>query len=354
MGIAVLSLPTSGVDVLVLSYRPMAEASSLRPVYLICGSDRPKVRRAVDRLRRRVVAEAGSDLNVTSVRRGRSGRAQTAQSRRAEVLAAALATLQTPSFIPGLRLVLVTNGHRWLAKDRQALVAYLDDPMPDTVARRRGRHVRQGRRPVQGRRRSTARCCASTCRSAHELPAWVRDRATRRAGLAPRRPPRRGTCSRSSGEDPERLERELDKLAAYCRGQEATVEAIDAVCSRVRSRPRCSTSWTPSATATAARPSAGSRRSTPPARTRSACSTRSCATCGCSSRPWTGRRREPVKPTDLAKAARRPPVHGHEARIEQHRSYDRRAHRTAPLRRWPTPTRRCEGERSSPSRAPAG
>ena len=42
----------------------MADAAPLLPAYLIIGTDRPKVRRAVARLRQRVVDEAGSDLNV--------------------------------------------------------------------------------------------------------------------------------------------------------------------------------------------------------------------------------------------------------------------------------------------------
>ena len=38
----------------------MADAPSLLPAYLIIGTDRPKVRRAVARLRQRVIEEAES------------------------------------------------------------------------------------------------------------------------------------------------------------------------------------------------------------------------------------------------------------------------------------------------------
>jgi DNA polymerase III delta subunit len=44
----------------------MSESAPLKPVYLIVGNDRPKVRRAVQKLRRRVIAESGSDINVAS------------------------------------------------------------------------------------------------------------------------------------------------------------------------------------------------------------------------------------------------------------------------------------------------
>ena len=205
----------------------MAEASTLRPVYLICGSDRPKLRRAVDRLRRRVIAEAGSDLNVTSFDVGEADERQTAQSRRTEVLAAVLATLQTPSFIPGLRLVLVSNGHRLLAKDRQPLVAYLDDPMPDTVLAVEGDTFGKDDALFRAVKKH-GEVLRFDLPKRHELPAWVRDRARAR------RLPLDVSVARHLlalvGEEPERLERELDKLAAYCRGQEVTVEAIDAVC----------------------------------------------------------------------------------------------------------------------------
>jgi DNA polymerase III subunit delta len=212
----------------VLSYRLMAEGNPLRLAYLICGSDRPKVRRAVERLRRRVVAESGSDLNVTVFDVGEAEERQTAQAKRAEVLAAMLATLDTPSFIPGLRLVLVTNGHRWLAKDRQALVRYLEDPMPDAVLAVEG--------DTFGKDDALFKAVAKRGEvlrydlpKRHELPGWVRERARSR------HLPLDAAAARHLlavvGEDPDRLERELDKLAAYCRGQEATADAIDAVCS---------------------------------------------------------------------------------------------------------------------------
>ena len=211
-----------------LSYRPMAEATSLRSAYLICGSDRPKVRRAVERLRRRVVAEAGSDLNVSVFDVGEADERQTAQSKRADVLSAALAALQTPSFIPGLRLVLVTNGHRWLAKDRQALVAYLDDPMPDTVLAVEGDTFGKDDALFKAVKKH-GEVLRYDLPKRHELGTWVRERARAR-GLGLDAAAARHLLA-LVGEDPERLEGELDKLAAYCRGQEATVEAIDMVCS---------------------------------------------------------------------------------------------------------------------------
>ena len=42
----------------------MSEPAPLKPAYLIVGNDRPKVRRAVARLKRRVADDTGGDLNI--------------------------------------------------------------------------------------------------------------------------------------------------------------------------------------------------------------------------------------------------------------------------------------------------
>ena len=98
----------------------MSPTDHLDPAYLIVGTDRPKVRRAVGRLRARVIAESGSDLGITVF----DAELHSAD----EVVEAA----STPAFTLGTRLLLVLNADKWKAKDRKALAAYLDDPMPDT------------------------------------------------------------------------------------------------------------------------------------------------------------------------------------------------------------------------------
>ena len=98
----------------------MADPAPLLPAYLILGTDRPKVRRAVARLRQRVIDEAGSDLNVVML---------DAEQDKVEALIDAAAS---PGLTFGTRLLLVLNGHKWNAKARQQIVAYLQDPMPDT------------------------------------------------------------------------------------------------------------------------------------------------------------------------------------------------------------------------------
>lgn len=200
-----------------LSFGPTVSAPKpLKPAYLICGSDRPKVRRALARLRQRVVAESGSDLNVAVF--------EAASTPAAAVVEAAA----TPSFVLGTRLLLVTGAHRYTLRERQALVAYLKEPMPDTVLGVEGETFARDDALLKAVSR-VGEVLRYDLPKGHELARWVRERgeAHRLAiGAAEAR-----HLLALAGDEPERLEREIEKLAAYCRGGPATVAAIDAVCS---------------------------------------------------------------------------------------------------------------------------
>jgi DNA polymerase III subunit delta len=211
----------------------MAQRAPLKPAYLIFGSDRVKVRRAVARLRRRVVDESGSDLNVTIVSVGSADAEQRAAARRKEALDETLAALRTPSFALGTRLVLVTGGHRWQAKERQALLEHIDDPMPDTVLAVEGDTFGKDDvlvKALGGLRAGNDQVLSYQLPKRFALAGWLRETAAKEHKLAIG-PNEAKRLLALVGEDPERLEREIEKLAAYCRGEPATDEAIDAVCS---------------------------------------------------------------------------------------------------------------------------
>jgi DNA polymerase-3 subunit delta len=198
----------------------MAERSPLKPVYVIFGDDRPKVRLAVARLRGRVVAESGSDLNVATFDAER------------DPASAVVDAASTPSFALGTRLILVANGHRWKAKDRQAMVAYANDPMPETVVAVEGETFGKDDALVKalgGVKPGNERVLSFAVPKRAERAGWVRKQAaSHRLAMGPAEARH---LIAVSGEDPERLDREIEKLAAYCRGGPATIEAIDAVCS---------------------------------------------------------------------------------------------------------------------------
>ncbi|HST25484.1 MAG TPA: DNA polymerase III subunit delta [Gaiellaceae bacterium] len=89
----------------------------LKPVYLIAGTDRPKVERAVERLRAHFDNEAVERLFASEA----SGE---------EVVASCNAL---GLFGGGRRLVLVDSVDRWKAADVKAVADYLRSPTPETV-----------------------------------------------------------------------------------------------------------------------------------------------------------------------------------------------------------------------------
>jgi DNA polymerase-3 subunit delta len=196
----------------------MSAPEPLKPAYLIFGSDRPKVRRALARLRGRVEHETGSDLNVTVL---------DAQGLPPEAVVEAACT---PGFTLGTRLLLVVNAHHWKAAQRRLLVGYLEDPMPDTCLAIEGETFAKD----DALRKAVTRVgdvLAFDLPKKYEMAGWVRARA-KAHGLPMNLAVARHLLDRC-GADPrhgERLEREIEKLALYCHGAEASAGDVDAVC----------------------------------------------------------------------------------------------------------------------------
>jgi DNA polymerase-3 subunit delta len=92
-------------------------AEELKPAYLLAGTDRPKVDRALQRLR----ARFGDDAVETHSAHDASG---------ADVVSAANAL---GLFAGDGRLIVVTGVEAWKAEDAKALAAYLKEPAPATT-----------------------------------------------------------------------------------------------------------------------------------------------------------------------------------------------------------------------------
>jgi DNA polymerase III delta subunit len=192
-------------------------------VYLIVGSDRPKVRRALQRLRERAVRESGSDINITTVD-VESG-AQAAAGLQAVLDAAA-----SPGLALGARVIIVGGAHHLRAAERRQLVAYIQDPTPETTLALEAEKLAKDDALYKAVQKHGS-VLAFDLPKKHEMAGWVRKAAAGKGfALSPAAAKHLlDVC----GEDPshaERLEREVEKLAAYCRGGEATAKDVDAVC----------------------------------------------------------------------------------------------------------------------------
>jgi DNA polymerase III subunit delta len=92
-------------------------ANELKPVYLITGGDRPKIQRALRRLRDRIGEDATELLSAQEV----NGDDTVAACNALGLLGG------------GGRLVIVEDVDRWKAADTKAITAYLGSPAPETV-----------------------------------------------------------------------------------------------------------------------------------------------------------------------------------------------------------------------------
>ena len=178
----------------------------LKPVYLITGSDHPKVARAVRRLRERVGRDAMETLNA-------------AESAGEDAVGACNAL---GLFGEGTRLVVVEEVERWRAADVKAVAAYLGSPAPGTVLALVGDGIKADA-PL-------AKACAKAgdvlryeAPRKRDLPAWVADQFTRRGARADSDACR--ALAELVGDDLEALAEEVEKLATWAGGE--TIGADD-------------------------------------------------------------------------------------------------------------------------------
>jgi DNA polymerase III subunit delta len=183
--------------------------AALKPVYLLAGSDRPKVERAVERLRSHFDPEAVERLFASDS----SG----------EEVVAACNSLGL--FGGGSRLVLVGGVDRWKAADAKEIADYLRSPTPDTVLALVGEEVKK--------ESALAKACAKAGDLlVYEMPrrnlaAWVADQFARVGARAD--PEACRMLVELVGDDLVDLSSEVGKLATWADGdeiREADVEAL--------------------------------------------------------------------------------------------------------------------------------
>jgi DNA polymerase-3 subunit delta len=193
-----------------------AVATELKPVYLIVGGDRPKIQRAIRRLRDRIGDESTELLSALEVN-GED----------------AVAACNSPVlFGSGQRLVVVADVDRWKAADAKAVADYLGAPAPDTVLALVGEETKKSS--------ALAKACAKAGEilvydiSKRRLPEWVAKQLADRGVDADVEACR--LLVEIVGEDSEELATEVDKLATWAGGDPIgvpEVEALAAGCAQI-------------------------------------------------------------------------------------------------------------------------
>ncbi len=183
--------------------------SELKPVYLLTGSDRPKIGRALQRLRARVGEDAIEQLDAPPA---------TADD--------AVAACNALGFFSAeARLVIVTAVDKWKAADVKALGAYLESPAPGTVLALVADELKADS-PLGKLVAKRGDVLAFSVQK-KGLQSWVAEQF-KAAGVRAE-PEASAALVQLVGDDLHRLASEVDKLATWARGEpigEREVEAL--------------------------------------------------------------------------------------------------------------------------------
>ena len=184
-------------------------AAELKPVYLLSGTDRPKIEEALRRLRARV-GEGGREVLSAPETSGED----------------AVAACNAPGlFATGARAVVVQQVESWKAADVKAVAAYLGDPAPSTVLALVGSGLKKDS-PL-------GKACAKVGEllfydvPKSKLPSWVAERFSALGGNADREACR--LLVEIVGDNVTELETEIEKLVTWAAGETVDASAVEAL-----------------------------------------------------------------------------------------------------------------------------
>jgi len=175
-------------------------ASELKPVYLLTGTDRPKIARAVRRLRDRFGDDSTEHLSARD-------------SSAADVVASCNAL--------GLfgggdgRLVIVGDVHTWKAPEVKELTAYLASPSPETVLALVAEELKSDSALTKAVAKVGQVLAYDVPK--RKLPEWVGEQFTRSGARAT--PAACRALVEIVGDDLDELTTEVDKLATWAGGE---------------------------------------------------------------------------------------------------------------------------------------
>ncbi len=182
-------------------------ANELKPVYLLTGSDRPKIARALHRLRERIGDDATEHLNA----RETSG----------EDAVASCNSLGL--FVGEGRLVIVNEVDRWKAADAKEIAAYLASPAPATVLALVGDEIKAD--SALGKAVAKAGEILAYDVQKRRIHDWVAEQF-KRVGAKADADACRGLVE-IVGDDLDALTMEIDKLATWAAGDTITLSDVE-------------------------------------------------------------------------------------------------------------------------------
>jgi DNA polymerase-3 subunit delta len=182
-------------------------ATDLKPVYLITGGDRPKIQRALRRLRSRI-GEDGVELLSANDIGGDD----------------AVAACNSMGLLGGgRRLVIVEEVDRWKAPDVKVIAAYLASPAPDTVLALVAGELKKDSALGKACAKSGVVLVYDVAK--RRLPDWVKQQFADRSVDVDAEAAR--LLVEIVGEDPEELATEVDKIATWAAGEPVGVREIE-------------------------------------------------------------------------------------------------------------------------------
>jgi DNA polymerase III subunit delta len=182
-------------------------ASELKPAYLLSGSDRPKIARALRRLRDRIGDDATEQL---------SAREATGDDAVAACNAMGL-------FVGNGRLVIVDEAERWKADDVKAVAEYLASPAPATVLALVASEVKADSALAKAVKKAGELLTYEVQK--RRVPEWVGEQFARLGAKADRDACR--ALVEVVGDDLDELSSEIDKLSTWAGGQAITVADVE-------------------------------------------------------------------------------------------------------------------------------
>jgi DNA polymerase III delta subunit len=175
--------------------------SELRPIYLLTGGDRPKIRRALVRLRARFGPESVETIDAAAA----GGEEAVAACNSLGLFAG-----------DGGRLVVVEGVEQWKKEDEEAIAAYVANPAPGALlALVAGGDLKGSTLPALAAK--AGEVLAYDIPRPRDLPSWVRAQFER-LGVAVDAEGARALVE-VVGEDATALASEVDKLAAWSGGE---------------------------------------------------------------------------------------------------------------------------------------